>query len=45
MTTKLAWQETVFLPFDQGIAGPGAPGTAGTGANTKGQWWGTQSVN
>jgi type I restriction enzyme R subunit len=29
MTTKLAGQDTVFLPFDQGSAGPGQPGTAG----------------
>ena len=29
MTTKLAGQDTRFLPFDQGSAGPGHPGTAG----------------
>ena len=29
MSTKLAGQDTVFLPFDQGSAGPGHPGTAG----------------
>ncbi len=29
MTTRLAGQDTVFLPFDQGSAGPGHPGTAG----------------
>lgn len=29
MTTKLAGQETRFLPFDQGSNGPGQPGTAG----------------
>ncbi|GAA4722319.1 DEAD/DEAH box helicase family protein [Pedococcus ginsenosidimutans] len=29
MTTRLAGQETVFLPFDQGSAGAGSPGTAG----------------
>ena len=29
MTTKLAGQDSRFLPFDQGSAGPGHPGTAG----------------
>lgn len=29
MTTKLAGQETRFLPFNQGTAGPGQPGAAG----------------
>ncbi|MGL5827136.1 MAG: DEAD/DEAH box helicase family protein, partial [Nocardioides sp.] len=29
MTTRLAGQDTVFLPFDQGSNGPGRPGTAG----------------
>lgn len=29
MTTRLAGQNTVFLPFDQGSAGAGNPGTAG----------------
>ncbi|MBM6404622.1 type I restriction endonuclease subunit R [Phycicoccus sp. CSK15P-2] len=29
MTTRLAGQDTRFLPFDQGSAGPGHPGTAG----------------
>jgi len=29
MTTKLAGQHTVFLPFDQGSGGAGRPGTAG----------------
>ena len=29
MTTRLAGQDTRFLPFDQGSNGPGHPGTAG----------------
>ena len=29
MTTKLAYQATVFLPFNQGTAGGGRPGAAG----------------
>ena len=29
MTTKLAGQDTVFLPFNLGSAGPGRPGSAG----------------
>lgn len=29
MTTRLAGQETRFLPFNQGTAGPGRPGAAG----------------
>ncbi len=32
MTTRLAGQDTVFLPFDLGSAGPGRPGTAGNPA-------------
>ncbi|MGL4743027.1 MAG: DEAD/DEAH box helicase family protein, partial [Dermatophilaceae bacterium] len=32
MTTRLAGQDTVFLPFDQGSNGPGRPGTAGNPA-------------
>ena len=36
MTTKLAGQETVFLPFDQGSAGAGLPGTAGNPATKNG---------
>ena len=34
MTTKLAGQDTVFLPFDQGSAGPGRPGSAGNPPST-----------
>src|SRR5699024_10008042 len=29
MTTRLAGEETRFLPFNQGSAGPGQPGAAG----------------
>ncbi len=29
MTTKLAGDQTVFLPFNEGTAGPGLPGAAG----------------
>ena len=36
MTTKLAGQDTRFLPFDQGSAGPGNPGTAGNPAVSDG---------
>jgi hypothetical protein len=32
MTTRLAGQDTVFLPFDMGSAGPGRPRTAGNPA-------------
>lgn len=34
MTTHLAGQETVFLPFDQGSAGAGHPGAAGNPASS-----------
>jgi len=34
MTTRLAGQDSVFLPFDQGSAGAGRPGTAGNPAAT-----------
>ncbi|WP_406832806.1 DEAD/DEAH box helicase family protein [Pedococcus sp. KACC 23699] len=34
MTTRLAGEETVFLPFDQGSAGAGRSGTAGNPAAT-----------
>ena len=34
MTTRLAGQETVFLPFDQGSAGAGLPGAAGNPPST-----------
>lgn len=33
MTTKLAGQDTRFLPFNQGSAGPGRPGAAGNPAS------------
>ncbi len=36
MTTRLAGQETVFLPFDQGSGGAGDPGTAGNPPATAG---------
>ena len=36
MTTKLARQDTVFLPFDQGSGGAGHTGTAGNPAVTSG---------
>ncbi|WP_281965047.1 type I restriction endonuclease subunit R [Serinicoccus marinus] len=36
MTTRLAGQETVFLPFDQGSGGAGSTGTAGNPPATTG---------
>jgi type I restriction enzyme R subunit len=36
MTTRLAKQDTVFLPFNQGSAGAGNPGGAGNPANPGG---------
>ncbi|HHU08719.1 MAG TPA: type I restriction endonuclease subunit R, partial [Intrasporangiaceae bacterium] len=36
MTTRLAGESTRFLPFDQGSAGAGEPGTAGNPTSTTG---------
>ena len=36
MTTRLAGQDTVFLPFNQGSGGPGQAGGAGNPTNTDG---------